>query len=465
MSEEGQEIEYLGPQPGQQEEFLASSADIVLYGGAAGGGKSYGLLLEAARNVDVEGFGAVIFRRTSKQVRNEGGLWDTSALLYPRLNANPIESTLQWRFPGGAKIKFEHLEHEKNVLDHQGAQYPFIGFDELTHFSEKMFFYMLSRNRSVCGVKPYVRATTNPDADSWVAKFIQWWWDKDTGLPIPERSGVIRYFTRRNNEVIWAGSKKSLMEKVPDIEDESEIKSFTFIMSNIYDNKILMKEDPSYIGNLKALSLVERERLLGGNWKIRPTAGTIFKRGWFEIVDAVPRHTIVRRVRYWDRAATEKKMKNGKETNDPDATSGTLMSVDNEGVYYIEHNAHFFETPAKVRKNIRNYATQDGVQVEIGLEQDPGAAGKSEVQTLVTYLCGFIAKAIPAVGDKVTRAQALSAQAEVGNVKLVRGEWNDDFLTELENFPDASHDDRVDSTSGAFNMLNVEYDITGMITL
>ena len=82
-----------------------------------------------------------------------------------------------------------------------------IGFDELTHFSRSQFLYMLSRNRSTCGVRPYMRATTNPDADSWVADFIAWWIDQDTGLAIPERSGVVRYFTTISDEVIWGDSR------------------------------------------------------------------------------------------------------------------------------------------------------------------------------------------------------------------------------------------------------------------
>ncbi len=66
------------------------------------------------------------------------------------------------------------MEHEKNCYDWQGTEIAYLGFDELTHFTEKQFYYLLSRNRSVSGVKPYVRATCNPDADSWVAKLIDW---------------------------------------------------------------------------------------------------------------------------------------------------------------------------------------------------------------------------------------------------------------------------------------------------
>ncbi len=123
------------PQPGPQAAFLASPADIAIYGGAAGGGKTWALLMEPLRHLANPGFGAVIFRRTTVQVRNEGGLWDESERLYPQLGARGFRSSLEWRFPTGASVRFAHLEHDKTVYDWQGAQVPLIGFDELTHFS------------------------------------------------------------------------------------------------------------------------------------------------------------------------------------------------------------------------------------------------------------------------------------------------------------------------------------------
>ena len=96
--------EIIGPQPGPQERFLASPADIVIYGGAAGGGKSYGLLLEALRHVNNSKFGAVIFRRNANQITSEGGLWDTSMQIYPYAGGKPSQSPRPtWKFPSGGK--------------------------------------------------------------------------------------------------------------------------------------------------------------------------------------------------------------------------------------------------------------------------------------------------------------------------------------------------------------------------
>lgn len=437
------EIIEIRPQPGPQEKFLATSADIALYGGSAGGGKTFGLLSEGARHIGNKHFGAVIFRRESPQIRNEGGLWDESVKIYPSLGGRAKESILQWIFPSGAKLKFSHLQYDSDVLNWQGSQIPFIGFDELTHFTKAQFFYMLSRNRSTCGVRPYIRATTNPDADSWVAEFIAWWIDQDTGLAIPERSGVVRWFIRKNDDIIWSDSRGDLIDKFPDALP----KSFTFISASIHDNKILLEKDPGYLANLMALPLVERERLLGGNWKIRPSSGLYFKREYFQTVEAAP--VDCEWWRSWDLAATEKTA-----DNDPDWTVGVKIGRDKQGVFYIGDVIRFQKSPLYVEQSIMNMAAQDGVIIKIALSQDPGQAGKAQAEHLVRKLAGYQVFTERETGDKVTRAGAFSAQCEAGNVRIVRGPWNSDYLTELVNFPpekDKGHDDQVDASANGFN--------------
>lgn len=250
------------PQPGPQELWLSSPADIAVFGGAAFGGKSFALLMEMMRHVDNPGYGAVIFRRTSPQITNEGGLWDTSGELYPMAGAVPSVGSLDWKFPGGANVGMRHLQHESNKYDWQGTQICGLGFDELTHFSESQFWYMISRNRSTCGVRPYVRATCNPDP-GWVKKLLAPWVDRKHPL-YPTPSGTLLYFARVNGLVVWGRTSTEVGSFVPG----QTPKSITFVRSTIYDNAIGMQKDPDYLGNLQAQDTVERARLLDGDWDV-----------------------------------------------------------------------------------------------------------------------------------------------------------------------------------------------------
>ena len=431
------------PQPGPQTQFLQSSADIVFYGGSAGGGKTYALLLECLYDINNPAFGAVIFRRTTKQVTSEGGLWDTAVDLYSPLGATPNQNDLALKFKTGAKVTFAHMEHEKNRLDWQGSQIPLIGFDEITHFSWKQFSYMISRNRSTSGAKSRMRGTCNPDPDSWVRRFIDWWIDDD-GFAITERSGVVRYFVIEGDDVIWADDPELLTKENP----KRRPKSFTFIRSSIEDNKILLESDPDYLANLQALPRVERAQLMDGNWNIRPTAGSYFQRSDFEVVDAAP--SAAKTVRAWDQAGTEKKKR---DSDDPDWTVGFKMARAKDGTIYCLGMERFRVDASKVDQRIQNTASQDGRGVSIRLAQDPGQAGKSQARHQTRMLAGYTVRAKPVSGDKLTRAKPFASQVQAGNVKVVRGDWNEAFFSELESFPDGAHDDIVDAASDAFDEL------------
>jgi predicted phage terminase large subunit-like protein len=425
------------PQRGPQEAFLKSTADIVIYGGGAGGGKSWALLLEALRHIKNPSYSGVIFRRTYPMIRNAGGLWDASGKLYPLLGARPRETSLTWRFRAGSTVTFRHLKLESDRFSWQGSEIVYLAFDELTHFSEEQFWYLLSRNRSTCGVRPYLRATCNPDADSWVRNLINWWIG-DNGLPIPERSGVLRHFERVNGDLFWHDAPTA------------DSKSLTFIPASLYDNPALMSADPDYLKNLKALPLVERERLLQGNWNVKAVAGKVFKPEWFALITELPRP--IRRLRFWDFAATAKLI-----GNDPDWTVGVLL-LQTQTQTIVADMQRFQATPAEVERMVRNTASRDGQATEICWFQDPGQAGLFQTNHLTAILNGYRATAVTCQLSKYNRALPVSRAAEFGELSILTAEWNNPFLNELAQFPDGAHDDIADALAGGYNTLNGFYD-------
>lgn len=198
--------------------------------------------------------------------------------------------------------------------------------------------------------------------------------------------------------------------------------------------------------------VVERDKRVMGAYAVAgqfqqqpaPRSGGMFQREDFEIVDAAP--ATPNRVRRWDFAATDPKKTKG---SDPDYTVGLLMS-EHRGIYYVEHVARARKSPAGVETMLRNTASQDGRAVKIVVPQDPGAAGKSNAAHLIRMMAGYTIKAVIESGKKVDRARPVSAQAEAGNIKLVRGDWNEAFLEEVCMFPNGAHDDQVDALTGAF---------------
>ena len=412
--------------------------------------------MSALRYKNVPGFGCTIFRKNFNQIFAQGGLWDESMQIYQDVKgACPKFARGQWLFCNDkgevlSKVTFAHIEKDEDVHKWQGSQICELGFDELTHFTEKTFFYMLSRNRSACGVEPFVRATCNPDANSWVAKFIEWWIDPDTGYPIPERSGKIRWFIRRDETLYWANNRQTLWKQfnLTTDEEKSEPRSVTFIMSKLSENKELMKVNPGYLANLKALSQIERERLLYGNWKIKAAAGLYFKRSQLgDVLETVPAD-VIQWVRCWDLAATEKDDK-----GDPAYTAGVLMGKRKNGRYVVADVVNKQMSASDVRKTIKLTAQSDRAaykRVRVRLPQDPGQAGKEQAESYIKFLSGFDVTTVAESGTKEARAEPMAAQWQAGNFDIVFGQWNEEYLLQLENFPDGKFKDMVDASANAF---------------
>ncbi|KQM37954.1 phage terminase large subunit [Sphingomonas sp. Leaf10] len=223
--------------------------------------------------------------------------------------------------------------------------------------------------------------------------------------------------------------------------------SIGWVDPRAYDGELMFPE------RFPERQVVELETVLGsyataGQLQQRPAprSGGLFQRSDFEIVDAVPSGA-KRTVRAWDFAATE--VKAGRR---PDWTVGMRVSLIGD-VFYVEDVVRGQWKPSAVEQTLTTTASQDGLAVTVRMPQDPGAAGKADAATKIKLLKGYDAKAVSPTGEKSVRARPASAQAEAGNVKLVRGLWNTAFLDELCVFPAGTHDDQVDAFADAVNEL------------
>lgn len=423
------------PNEGPQSRFLRCTAYEALYGGAASGGKSEALLMAPLRFVHLPSFRALLLRRTFPELQRS--LIARSRLWYPAFGASLNEQAKMWRFPSGAVIEFGHLERDHDVHNYQSAEYAWIGFDELTSFTSAQFRYMRSRARSAQGIPVHIRAATNPGGEGhdWVMDEWAPWLDQRPEYkgPRAEAGQALRY-ANGEDKIEWAPDGPL---------------SRVFIPAKVTDNPHIMKNDPGYVERLRGLDPVTRAQLLDGNWMARPAAGAYFKRQWIELLNVTPAPPAAPRIRYWDRAATE-----AHKGSDPDWTVGLLMAR-HAGGFIVEDVIRLRGGPGQVEAAVTQATRMDPQGTIVGIEQDPGSAGKMEAAYYVRTLAGLNVRCYPVTKDKITRAQPASAQAERGNLKLVAGPWNAALLSELEGFPEGSHDDQVDGISGALNALTI----------
>jgi len=273
-------------------------------------------------------------------------------------------------------------------------------------------------------------------------------WFTSTAYPRLSPGGGIFLIQTRWHEDDLAGR---LLEKVKAGGDEWEVVSYPAIAEEDEFNRKAGEALHPERYSLKRLEKIQAaigSRFWAALYQQRPApqSGGLFQRQWFEMVNAVPANSFA--VRYWDRAGTKETGK-----NDPDWTVDLRLARDEQGLFYVTDVVRFRGTPHEVRTAIKNTASGDGAEVHIGVEQEPGSSGQESADTIIKELAGFCVKADRVTGSKVLRAEPVSAQAEAGNIKLVRGDWNEAFLSEIETFPFGKHDDQVDALSGAFAML------------
>lgn len=240
------------PQP-RQEAFMRRGEDEALYGGAAGGGKSDAAVIEALRQVDIPHYKGLILRKTFPQLSE---LIEKSLRYYPVAypGARYNESTHTWKFPSGAKIIFGSMQHTKDKLQYQGKAYDFICFDELTHFTQEEYEYLLSRNRpNGPGTRCYMRATANPGG-------IGHGWVKERFITVADPMTTV--WQKREVQTPDGSTKTLWMSRV-------------FVPATVFDNQKLLDNDPNYLAKLASLPKKERDALLYGDWD--SFAGAVFE--------------------------------------------------------------------------------------------------------------------------------------------------------------------------------------------
>lgn len=283
-------------QAGGQEDCLASPAQLIFYGGKRGSGKSYILLDAAVEDILNRNFRACLLRNEKPDLTD---LIEVSYELYGQYgDYNRSQNDMTWNFNSGAKLKFSYYEGDYEAFKKrfQGKQFAYIGLDEVTHCPYKKFKYLLTDNRNAYGIRTHFLCTCNPDPDSWVATFLfnGGWLDYETGYPIPEMNGVIRYCYMPGNdvnEVVFGETREEVFNACKtDIlkhwrsdfaqygsPQELFIFSVAFIEGKLEDNRKLMKSDPTYLARLANQDEEQQSRDLDGNWKFRSAGDDLIK--------------------------------------------------------------------------------------------------------------------------------------------------------------------------------------------
>lgn len=456
---QAQALPQICPQPGPQAAFFRSSADIVLYGGAAGGGKSWALLANALLYSNIERFSATIFRRTLAEIKATGGLIDQAKSLFFPYGAKFTQNPLRFTFPSGAVVEFRHLDGPDSQKSIQGAEICYIGIDEAGQTSEADFWYAVGRNRSTCGAKAHIRLSCNPDPDCFLRKLVDWWIEKDPdspnyGLAIPERSGIVRYFTKdpTSKDLVWFSEAE--YDAGCETYGKHMLKSFTFIPAKTCDNPILLKLNPDYEANLALQDESVRRQLQEGNWLVRSVKNSIIDPDQF-VVHADNReipHRFDRMLRSWDFAATE---------GGGDWTVGQLWGLRGPNLWLLGQVRGQWGTKHR-NEQIRNtiqadFSVWNGLVEQWG-ETQPAAAGPQftlALNDLCRAACGVDMKWLPTGGrDKIVRSEMFRAALAEGRCHVGTHSWFKEYAARMKGFPASSvPDDEVDTSSNAARIL------------
>lgn len=440
--------EIYGPSSETHKRFLNCTSDYIIFGGGAGCGKSHQALLLVLKYHKDPNFRAVFIRETSTQLSQAGGLYQEACAMWRTFGAVfKTHPQMTATFPSGAQVQFKVCGADRDITNYDGGQYSLVVFDEAQNHTQVQVRYLESRIRSKAKGPHQLIATCNPRYDSHLLPFVEWYLDPISGIPVPEKSGIERYYASYNGALVFGASREELIALYPEIDPQS----YTYIAATIKDNPIMKTLNPGYVKRLENLKRVERERLLLGSWFAKESTAGYFKREWCEEIDKAPAD-VIHRVRGMDLAASLE----SESYPNPDWTASVMISKTKSGFFIVEHVERYRKLSNGVLGHIVETDKRDkgfNQASTVYTPEDPGAGGKLASMYVVKYLVehGVDARAdkTGSTTGKLAKMQPFLSLAEAGWVKVVKGDWNDMWYNELEDYIDGNRtqkDDMWDAT-------------------
>lgn len=470
------------PASRKQEMFINSQAFLTVFGGAAGSGKTFLSLMRFLYWVEDPNFVGYVFRKNATDLKNGGGAFREAVKMFTAYDSR-VKYTKQPMciyFPSGATINFTGLDGEAGMNAIQGIQISAAMLDEATHFTEEEVMWIISRLRTTAKMKPCIWLTCNPSPDSFIRKWLEPYHlhPKGThingelveGRPKLEADGVIRYYIRNGNNMVWGNTAEELIKEYGHLYPKDNNgkttcnpRTFSFISATCFDNPPLLEANPDYVSNLMSLPRITKERLLLGNWFAVEEGSGYFKRDWTPLVhihELIKTDEVVKRVRAWDLASTLPSEQNA----DPDYCVGVLIAKLKSGRYLIEDMVRGRWRVGELEQMLVEQTKKDiemyGYNCINYLPVEPASAGKIQK---FHFSKVFAEAKVPVkfykVGttkSKLDRFLPFASVSENGLVIVKEAEWNEDLFTELEIFTGSrskNHDDIVDSCADSFNLL------------
>jgi predicted phage terminase large subunit-like protein len=457
--------------PNAKQQALLILDDLeVFYGGAAGPGKSWGLLMAALQYIDVPGYSALILRQTFADLSLPGALLDVAHdWLDPIKAVKHHPGTHTFKMAGGGQLAFGYCRNVKEVQRYRGAAFQFIGLDESSLFPERVYRFMFSRCRRPAvpcarcgeqlekrdGVWVHAPKVNLEDLDRIPEPLIT---DCD---PLPNDLEVKRYGAAADGTTIFdipprmraasnPGGPGHAWNKARFVTRETRNPGAVYVPAKMTDNPNL--DVAAYLKALREQFPTDFQRFAAGDWEVHDPGQWFFSEQFPIVMDPWPPSRDIVRVRRWDLAGSSVD-----EGGNPDWTVGALVAYQKStGRMQIQDIVRARVGPGAVEKLLHETAENDGVEIPHIVEQEPGASGKILVASLARgAFAGYSCRGVPSSGAKEARIRVLIPMADDKKIELVSGAWNRAFVLEAESWrpedPDAAdvHDDQLDTVSAA----------------